>query len=120
MTFSILEIIAVLLTIITGIASIVLFLIKRKERSYEVSLLDNIYTTAYRAIQELDEGIQACRKDDRETNYRYITDAKATINAVREMCQHRTQLIMGRNPYRDKPWSHSTREMSNNKTTTED
>jgi len=110
MTFSILEIIAVLLTIITGIASIVLFLTKKKERSYEISLLDNIYTTSYRAIQELDEGIQACRKNDKETNYRYITDAKATINAVREMCQHRTQLIAGRNPYRDKPWSHATRE----------
>ena len=99
--------------VITGIAAlisltlnIIQFVISRKAKSLHTADMDGIYTTAYRAIEELDLAIENI--DNEKGPMPFIYSAKSTVNAIREKCQERIYQFEKRLPLRCKPWDSSS------------
>jgi hypothetical protein len=97
-----LEVASVIVTLVSAAVNLVQYILSKKAKLLHVADMDNIYTTSYRAIEEIDKAIQCA--DSGEDPIRFIYDAKSAINSVREKCQNRVKHLVNRLPERSFPW----------------
>ncbi|MCJ8270492.1 MAG: hypothetical protein MJK04_13940 [Psychrosphaera sp.] len=105
MIFTIFEVAAVLVTLTSASVNIVQYILSRKSKSLHIADMDGVYTTAYRAVENIDIAIAASKNG--EDPIEYIQATKSAINAVREKCQNRIYHIERRLPETSKPWDSS-------------
>ncbi len=101
--FSVFEVAAVVVTLLSGSVNILQFILSRKSRELHLADMDNIYNTAYRAILNLDESRKAIKSGNLDTARNYVAATNSAINAIREKCQNRVHHLAKRKPYRRAP-----------------